>query len=273
MEEGAIGVFDSGIGGLTVLKEIIKLLPQEDTIYLGDTARVPYGIKSSMVVTKYAQENAQFLTEKAIKFLVIACNTASAFALSSLEEKFTLPIVGVIEPGAKGAIRVTKSKRVGVIGTEGTINSQAYQKTINRLDPSIQIFGKPCPLFVPLVEEGWIDNQIVKLTAESYLQDTKGRGIDALILGCTHYPVLKKIIGDTVGSEIALIDSAFETAKEVSNILKKKGILRRRNKNPFHKFYVTDLPDRFIRVARKFLNEELMDEVGQAEIAHMENIC
>jgi glutamate racemase len=269
MKGGAIGVFDSGIGGLTVLKEVIRVLPLEDTIYLGDTARVPYGTKSSVVVTRYAKENAQFLVEREIKFLVIACNTASALALPSLKEKFSVPMIGVIEPGVKGAIQATKSKRIGVIGTEGTINSGAYQETIHRLEPSIQVFGRPCPLFVPLVEEGWVNNQITKLTAESYLKDLREGNIDTLILGCTHYPVLKKTIEEIMGSEVTLVDSAYETAKEVSTILKEKGLLKSTSKGPLHKFYVTDLPGRFIRVARKFLNEGLMEEVRQAEMAQM----
>ncbi len=267
IEDGAVGVFDSGIGGLTVLREIIKSLPQEEIIYLGDTARVPYGTKSSVVVRRYAQENARFLMEKSVKFLVIACNTASALALPFLKEEFSIPMIGVIEPGSKSAALATRSKRVGVIGTEGTINSGVYQNTINRLDPSINVFGKPCPLFVPLVEEGWIDNQVVRITAQTYLEDLKKSNIDTLILGCTHYPVLKKTIEDTMGDKVTLIDSAQETAKEAAVILRKKGLIKNSNKTRLHQFYVTDVPERFIRVARKFLNDELMEEIRRTELA------
>ncbi len=186
----AIGIFDSGVGGLTVLKEIVRVLPQEDTIYLGDTARVPYGTKSPETVTRYSQQITSFLVSRDIKLLVVACNTASAFSLDALKERFPIPIVGVIEPGSRRAAAVTRTGKVGVIGTEGTIRSSAYAKAIKRMNPEIEVITRACPLFVPLAEEGWVDNEVARLTARIYLQGLKEEGVDTLVLGCTHYPLL-----------------------------------------------------------------------------------
>ncbi|HEU0265620.1 MAG TPA: glutamate racemase [Geobacterales bacterium] len=255
----AIGIFDSGVGGLTVLKEIMGVLPQEDTIYLGDTARVPYGTKSPETVTRYAKEITSFLVRRDIKLLVVACNTASAFSLDALKERFNLPIVGVIDPGARRAVMVTRSGKIGVIGTEGTIRSSAYTKAIKRLNPQIQVITAPCPLFVPLAEEGWTDNEVARLTARAYLAELKAAGVDTLVLGCTHYPLLKKIIAEVMGEGVQLVDSAAETALTVAEILQQQGQVRPLAEQGNHHYYVTDVPASFIRIGRRFLGNTFGD--------------
>jgi glutamate racemase len=255
----AIGIFDSGVGGLTVLKEIARVLPQEDTIYLGDTARVPYGTKSPETVTRYAREIASFLVSRDIKLLVVACNTASAVSLEILRSEFSIPIIGVIEPGARRAAQVTESGRVGVIGTEGTIRSSAYSKAIKRINPSIQVVTRACPLFVPLAEEGWTDNEVARLTAQSYLADLHDKGVDTLVLGCTHYPLLKGIIGQVMGEGVRLVDSAAETALTVAETLRDLGQLRPAAERGNHHYFVTDVPAGFVRVGNRFLGGRLGD--------------
>ena len=255
----AIGIFDSGVGGLTVLKEIFKVLPQEDTIYLGDTARVPYGTKSPETVTRYAHEITSFLVERDIKLLVAACNTASAVSLESLKDRFAIPIVGVIEPGARRAAAVTRSGKVGVIGTEGTIKSSAYSKAIKRINPGIEVLTMACPLFVPLAEEGWVDNEVTRLTAQTYLQSLKNAGVDTLVLGCTHYPILKGIIGEVMGTDVTLVDSAEETARTVTEILGSSNLLRPASEKGNRHYFVTDVPAGFIRVGNRFLGGKLGD--------------
>ena len=255
----AIGIFDSGVGGLTVLKEIFKVLPQEDTIYLGDTARVPYGTKSPETVTRYAHEITSFLVERDIKLLVAACNTASAVSLESLKDRFAIPIVGVIEPGARRAAAVTRSGKVGVIGTEGTIKSSAYSKAIKRINPGIEVLTMACPLFVPLAEEGWVDNEVTRLTAQTYLQGLKNAGVDTLVLGCTHYPILKGIIAEVMGTGVTLVDSAEETARTVSEILGSSNLLRPASEKGNRHYFVTDVPAGFIRVGNRFLGGKLGD--------------
>jgi len=255
----AIGIFDSGVGGLTVLKEIIKTLPQEDTVYLGDTARVPYGTKSPETVTRYSVEITSFLVSREIKLLVVACNTASAVSLDALQQRFSIPIVGVIEPGARRAASVTRSGRVGVIGTEGTIRSSAYAKAIKRINPGIEVITRACPLFVPLAEEGWVDNQVARLTAESYLNGFKNAGVDTLVLGCTHYPLLKDTIAATVGDGVQLVDSAEETARTVAGILRGSSMLRPASEKGNHHYFVTDVPAGFLKVGNRFLGGALED--------------
>lgn len=252
----AIGIFDSGIGGLTVLKEIITLLPSEDTIYLGDTARVPYGTKSAETVRRYAIENAHFLVDQGLKILVVACNTASAYSLPDLKSLFPIPVVGVIEPGARRAKKVTRNGKIGVIGTEGTIRSGAYERILKDLD--LEVYTQPCPLFVPLVEEGWTDGMITYLTAKTYLEPLKEKGVDTLILGCTHYPLLKGVIAKIMGEGVVLVDSAEETAQEIKRILESSDSLER-GESPTRRFFVTDSPERFVSVGRRFLNNDLMD--------------
>ncbi len=248
-----IGVFDSGLGGLTVLKEIILELPEESTIYLGDTARVPYGIRSAEVVTRYSFENMRFLLSKGIKMLVIACNTASALSLEALRRAAPVPVIGVIEPGAKAALKASKNGRIGVIGTEATIRSGAYAKVLEKLSPGVKVFSRPCPLFVPLVEEGWVDNDVAFLTAENYLSGFAENGIDTVLLGCTHYPLLKKTIAAVMGGGVTLIDSAIETAKEIRKVLEEKDFSRGDSRPPERDFYVTDAPGRFKTLGGRFL--------------------
>lgn len=255
----AIGIFDSGVGGLTVLKEIVKALPQEDTIYLGDTARVPYGTKSPETVTRYARQIAGFLVRRDIKLLVVACNTASAVSLEALEAELPIPVVGVIEPGARRAVAVTRSGRVGVIGTEGTIKSSAYTRAIKRLAPEIEVLTQPCPIFVPLAEEGWTDNEVTRLTTIQYLQPLKEAGVDTLVLGCTHYPLLKKVIAEVMGPDVRLVDSAEETARTVADILAERNLLRPATEMGNHHYYVTDVPAGFIKVGNRFLGGRLGD--------------
>jgi glutamate racemase len=255
----AIGIFDSGVGGLTVLREIVKALPQEDTVYLGDTARVPYGTKSPETVTRYSRQITSFLVSRDIKLLVVACNTASAVSLEALKEEFSLPIVGVIEPGARRAVAVTRSGKVGVIGTAATITSSAYTKAIKRLNPAVEVVTRACPMFVPLVEEGWVDNEVARLTTLRYLQGLREEGVDTLVLGCTHYPLLKGMIGEVMGEGVTLVDSAAETARTVDEILRNQGWLRPAAEQGNHHYYVTDVPAGFIRVGNRFLGGSLGD--------------
>lgn len=255
----AIGIFDSGVGGLTVLRELTKALPQEDTIYFGDTARVPYGTKSPDTVIRYSQEIAAFLIKRDIKLLVVACNTASAVALPTLRKSLPIPVVGVIEPGAKRAVEVTRSGVIGVIGTNGTIRSSAYSRAIKRLSPETSVLARPCPLFVPLAEEGWTDNEVATMTAHLYLDELREARVDTLVLGCTHYPLLKKTIADVMGPDVMLVDSAAETARTVTAILTEKQLLRPPAELGNHHYYVTDIPAGFIRVGNRFLGGKLGD--------------
>jgi glutamate racemase len=255
----AIGIFDSGVGGLTVLKEVARVLPQEDTIYLGDTARVPYGTKSPETVIRYSSQIARYLLGRDIKLLVVACNTASAVALASLQQELSIPIVGVIEPGARAAAGVTRSGKVGVIGTAATIASSAYTKAIKRINPQIEVVTRPCPLFVPLAEEGWVDNEVARLTARIYLEDLKEHGVDTLVLGCTHYPILKDVIAEVMGPGVTLVDSAEQTALTVASILAEQHLLRPAGEKGNHHYYVTDIPAGFIRVGNRFLGGRLGD--------------
>jgi glutamate racemase len=259
-QESAIGLFDSGIGGLTVLHQIIEVFPRENTIYLGDTARAPYGTKSVETVLRYSFENTDFLIEKGVKIVVVACNTSTAIALDTLRGKLSVPVIGVIEPGVRRALQVTRNKKIGVIGTEATIQSGAYTKALKAQAQNIEVYSRACPLFVPLVEEGWTANTVVAMTVEAYLGSLKQSGIDTLILGCTHYPLLKKAIGKFMGDGVTLVDSAEETAKDVGELLKKH-LLIRRNGRGTHSFFVTDAPDRFIEVGRRFLGDKVESAV------------
>ncbi len=269
----AIGIFDSGIGGLTVLKELVRAMPQEDTVYLGDTARVPYGAKSPETVTRYSVEIASFLVKREIKLLVVACNTASAVSLETLQERFPIPIVGVIDPGARRAAAVTRNGKVGVIGTEATIKSSAYTRAIKRMNPAIEVITRACPLFVPLAEEGWTSNEVARLTAQSYLEELKESGVDTLVLGCTHYPLLKEIIAQVMGEKVRLVDSAEETARTVADILRSRELLRPAAEKGNHHYYVTDVPAGFIRVGNRFLGGKLEDvhQVNLEEAVAREN--
>jgi glutamate racemase len=255
----AIGIFDSGIGGLTVLKEIIKILPHEDIIYLGDTARVPYGIRSPETILKYSYANAEFLMNQRIKILVIACNTASSISTERLRVRCKIPVIEVITPGAKGASEVTKRGKIGVIGTETTIRSGTYLRAIKAFNPQFEVYLKACPLFVPLVEEGWTDenNEVSLMVAEKYLGELRRKRVDTLVLGCTHYPLLKGVIRKVMGNDIHLIDSAQETAKEVLKVLSEKKLLSINRERGGLQFFVTDDPERFKTMGFRFLEIEL----------------
>lgn len=252
-----IGVFDSGIGGLTVVKEIMKILPNENIIYFGDTARVPYGSKSEKTIREYSIQNTKFLLSQNVKMIVIACNTSSAIALDEIQSMTNVPVVGVIRPGAKAALSNTSNKKIAVIGTSATITSKSYDKEIRLLDPSIEVYGRPCPLFVPIVEEGWANHKIAYITAEEYLSDLKKFSIDTLVLGCTHYPLMKDTIQKVIGENVKLIDSGVETAKVVKEILEKENLINPSTLQPYYKFFVSDLPQKFKEVGELFLEKPI----------------
>lgn len=256
MNSRPIGVFDSGVGGLTVVKEILEQLPQEDIIYFGDTAHLPYGPKSPETIKRLVRDNIRFLLKKKAKAVILACHTASAFALEEIRaSSFPIPIIGVIGPGAEEALRVTKNKRIGVIGTYGTIESGAYAKELKRLEPEAFVLQKSCPLFVPLVEEGWIKKEAARLIIREYLEPLREGGIDTLILGCTHYPLLKEEIGRVMGRTY-LVDSAQATVAQFKKILEEKNLLVREGA-PKHSFFVSDAPERFARLGRIFLGRKI----------------
>lgn len=250
-----IGIFDSGVGGLTVVSRIEELLPNEDIVYFGDTARVPYGTKSKETVTRFSVENVKFLMEHDVKLVVVACNTVSSLSLDFLRRCFRVPLIGVIEPGARAAVSSTRNNKIGVIGTPATISSGAYERAIRKMGPKNSIFTQSCPLFVPLVEEGWIDKDVTREVASIYLKPLKNKKIDTLILGCTHYPILKAVIKKVMG-DVLLIDSAKEVAKEAKTILDSGGLLKRAG-SPDHKFFVSDEPERFMRMGERFLKKRI----------------
>jgi len=256
MKELSIGMFDSGVGGLTVLREVKRLLPHEHILYFGDTARVPYGNRSSQTITKYALESALFLLTKGIKLLVIACNVSTAFALSVLKKRFPIPVIGVIEPGAKEAVQSTKNKRIGVIGTRGTVESKAYERSIKKLDPRITVISQACPLFVPIVEEGLEHDDVAYLMAEKYLKEIRRSRIDTLVMGCTHYPALEKVIRHILGNHVQVIHSGRATAKEVKDILEKNNLLNTTGKGGCE-YFVTDAPAPFKEIGSRLLGEPL----------------
>lgn len=266
MKNNAIGVFDSGLGGLTVLKEIMKILPKENIVYFGDTARVPYGPRSKEAVIKYTFQAINFLISKNVKAIVIACNTATARSLELAQKKYNIPIIGVIEAGARTAAYTTKNKIVGVIGTEGTINSKAYEEEIHNIDNSIKIIGKACPLFVPIVEEGWSDTEVAFLTAQRYLKELKDEGIDSLVLGCTHYPLLKNTINKVVDGKIKLVNPARETVKDLKAVLTNNKLLRDDSSElVYYDYFVSDGPEKFASIGQEFLNQNI-DNITQIEI-------
>ncbi|QQS45098.1 MAG: glutamate racemase [Acidobacteriota bacterium] len=262
-----IGIFDSGIGGLTVLRAIRKRLPSENLIYLGDTARVPYGTKSRGTIERYAVEDAAFLVEKGVKLIVVACNTASAMARDRLRREFEVPFLTVLGPGARAAVRRTTTGRIGVIATEATIESGAYERAIHEAagENAVEVFSKACPLFVPLVEEGETDSEIARQVAEKYLAEMRGHGIDTLVLGCTHYPLLKGVIAETMGPGVALIDSADAVAEETGLQLARLGLLNDDVDSKYSRFYVTDAAGRFHRIAERIL-EAPLDHLEAVEV-------
>jgi len=252
-----LGVFDSGIGGLTVARAVFERLPHESVIYFGDTARVPYGPKSPDTVRRYAGEILTYLLGREVKALVVACNTISAQALDYLAERSPVPLVGVIEPGARAAVDATRSGNIGVIGTAGTIASGAYERAIKRLRPGAAVCARACPLFVPLVEEGWFDHPATELIAREYLEPLRRAGVDVVVLGCTHYPLLKPLLARVLGPDVTLVDSAEETARVVAQDLAQRNLAADPSQHPTHRFVVSDDEPHFRKVGARFLGEKL----------------
>lgn len=261
-----IGVFDSGVGGLTVVKQIIKYLPHEDIVYFGDTARVPYGTKSAKTIERFSVDNALFLLRFKVKCIVVACNTSSSIALPLLKENFKVPVIGVIEPGAREALSATRNNRIGVIGTTATIASESYETELRRLagceflekQNNLKIFFQSCPLFVPLVEEGWLNDSVTKQIALKYLRVFKKNNVDTLILGCTHYPLLKLAIGSAMGKEVCLVDSARQCAIEIERVLYRENLLSIKKTAGGLKFFVSDAPEKFAAVGKRFLGKNII---------------
>ena len=251
--DAPIGIFDSGIGGLTVFKAVRSQLPGENIVYFGDTARVPYGTKSKETITRFSVDNVHFLEGFKVKMVIVACNTASSLSLGALKDKFSIPIIGVIEPGAKEALRRTKSGRIGVIGTKSTIGSNAYETCLRKLDSSVKVYSGACPLFVPFVEEGWLDGEVISKVAKTYLEPFKAFKVDTLILGCTHYPLLSRVIKKILGDKVRLINSGEEAAKEAKRLLSKLKITSTTKSQVDLRFFVSDEPEQFRSLGERFL--------------------
>lgn len=253
-----IGVFDSGIGGLTVVHEIIRQLPRESIVYFGDTARVPYGPKSPDTVCRYSREISDFLRDEGVKAIVIACNTATAHALPTLQAEFRMPVVGVVEPGARAAVRATREGHIGVIGTAGTVRSGAYERAIRELNPEARVTARACPLLVPLIEEGWIDHPVTRQVAGEYVAPLVDAGVDTLVLGCTHYPLLKPLLCRLLGPDVQLIDSAAETAAEIGRVLRERHLeAPAGGDGPTHRFVASDDPLQFLQLGQRFLGDAI----------------
>jgi glutamate racemase len=257
MNAAPLGVFDSGIGGLTVARALFEKLPRESVIYFGDTARVPYGPKSPDTVRRYSGEILAYLLGRGVKAVVVACNTSTAHALADLQARSPVPVVGVIEPGARAAVRATRSGRIGVIGTAGTVASGAYERAIKALRPDAAVVSQPCPLFVPLVEEGWFDHPAAELIAREYLEPLRRAGVDVVVLGCTHYPLLKPLLSRVLGPAVTLIDSADETAESVKRELGERQPAADGQGTPEHRFVVSDDEPHFRKVGARFLGEKI----------------
>ncbi len=264
-----IGVFDSGVGGLTVAREIMRNLPTERIVYFGDTARVPYGSKSKETVLRYSRQIIRFLQREQVKAIVVACNTASAYALDEVQKELSIPIIGVVKPGAKVAVNATKNKRIGVIGTAGTIGTNIYADYIHKLDPEIMVLGKACPLLVPLVEEGWLKDPITAEVASRYLRELQEQEIDTLVLGCTHYPLLRSMIARIMGDGVTLVNPAYETAVRLRDLLIENGLDSPGTKEEEfpYRFYVSDLAEQFTA----FANSILPFDVSMTQKIEIEN--
>ena len=257
-----IGVFDAGIGGLTVLREIWEAVPDESTIYFGDNSRSPYGTKSKSTIIRYSLQNMKFLESKDVKMIVIACNTASAYAYEELKKRADVPVVEVVTPGADVACRATKNGKIGIIATKGTISTGVYKKAVEDRAKelgmeNIEIYEQACPLFVSLAEEGWWDKEVTRLTAEEYLKPLKEAGVDTLVMACTHYPLLSKVIQEVMGDNVVLVNTGEATAQVVKELLDKEGTASEGNSNPVREFYTSDEPELFEQVATPFLGEGL----------------
>ena len=260
-----IGVFDSGIGGLTVVERLASTLPNENIIYFGDTARVPYGSKSNSTVIEYSIQNTKFLLQKNIKALVVACNTASSIAIPDLKKMFDIPIIGMIEPGSRMALSKTHNKKIGVIGTRATISNLAYSKEIKKMNDKAVVFEKPCPLFVPLAEEGWIKHKATYEIAEEYLKELRENKIDTLVLGCTHYPILSEVIQEVIGLKVALIDSGVASSELIKLELEKFNLISDSGTIGSQEYYVSDIPAKFKEVAELFLGRAI-DHVHKVDL-------
>ena len=257
-----IGIFDSGVGGLSVSKEVFKILPHEDVVYFGDVGRTPYGGRSKEIITHFTAQDVAFLVEQNVKLIICACNSASSVALEEVSANYTIEMIGVIEPGARAATEKTTNGKIGVIGTSATISSNAYARIVHTLNPDLKVFSLACPLFVPLAEEGYLDRKATYLIAQDYLQTMLDVGIDTLVLGCTHYPLLKSVIADVMGDSVTLIDSGEETARVAYQMLTEGNMLNpRASQSPGlmgeHKFFVSDVPQKFSMVASRFLEQEI----------------
>jgi glutamate racemase len=264
MNRKPIGIFDSGVGGLTVVSEIIKALPYEELVYFGDTARVPYGSKSVEAVTKFSRQISAFLLSKDVKAIVIACSTASSNAFKALSQEFPIPFIEVISPGVEDAALVTRNRIVGVIGTEATIRTGLYDTLLKEKIPEVKVYSKACPLFVPLAEEGWTKNTVARITAEIYLQELLDREIDSLILGCTHYPLLISCIKDVVG-QVRIINAAESTARKLKAFLEENGLESSRRSVPKHSFYASDNTRKFNRLSSLILQQTYAAEIIDIE--------
>lgn len=255
--EQAIGVFDSGIGGLTVVRALMERLPFENIVYFGDTARVPYGVKSVETINRYALQITEFLLKKDVKLLIVACNTMAAVACQAIRDLSPVPVLEVIGAGAASAVGATQNKIIGVIGTPATINSNAYARAISLLDHDVRIFSQACPLFVPLVEEGWLEHEATRLAALEYLKPVKAEGIDTLVLGYTHYPLIKPLIAEIVGPQVRLIDSAEAMAEEAAGLINARQLGNPSGRSPDYLFCVSDVPFRFQTIGERFLGRTL----------------
>lgn len=272
MDNRPIGVFDSGLGGLTVVRQLMRQLPGENIVYFGDTGRVPYGTRSPETIEKYAKQDCRFLLSENVKFIIAACGTVSSVAPHILDS-LPVPATGVVEPAALSAINATRNGRIGVIGTSATINSGSFRRRIKKIRPEITVFEQACPLFVPLVENGWIDanDKVTRLTAERYLTPLKDQGVDTLLLGCTHFPLLAPVIGDVLGQNVTLIDSGQATASFCAERLTQAGLLGDSDKISRQSFYVSDRPDDFTMVADMFLGCKVDNDIHTIDIDHVDN--
>lgn len=251
--DAPVGIFDSGVGGLTVFRAVQQQLPNESLVYLGDTARIPYGVRSASTIERYAFECATFIQSRGVKAVVIACNTASALAANYLRSRFSLPVIGVIRPGARRAVRSTRNRHIGVIATEATVASGAYQRALLALDDGLKIMTRACPLFVPLAEEGWVNHAVTRQVAEEYLAELRSSGVDTVVLGCTHYPILRPVIEHTMGESLSYVDSGEAVAETLARTLEEEGLASSGARPRTEEFFVTDSADRFRRVAELFL--------------------
>lgn len=263
-----IGVFDSGVGGLTVVREITRQLPEENIVYFGDTARVPYGSKSQSTIVRFSEQIIRFLESKQVKAIVIACNTASALALDAVQNEFDVPIIGVVVPGARAAVEATKNQKVGVVGTDATVQSGVYTKVIQEMNPGIQVIEKACPLFVPLVEEGFKEHIVTQEIIEYYLESIRSTDIDAMILGCTHYPLLRSKIHQYLGEKIQIVNPAYETAMDLKMLLEEKEIDNKGDSGltSHYEFYVSDAAEKF----RRFANKVMPFDVPETNVVNIE---